>query len=119
MCAYMRVPQNVGRTATRVPLLIGKVGRWQHALGVSPLLCAVLGRAVLTAGETRETVDMMAGLAVLVEQYLGKQSRAAVRSIRKGRAKIMHTCTPVFNAALTTLWSCAPTGFNINACHAC
>jgi hypothetical protein len=36
------------------------------------------------AGETRETVDMMAGLAVLVEQYLGKQSRAAV-----SRADIM------------------------------
>jgi hypothetical protein len=30
------------------------------------------------AGETRETVDIVAGLAVLVEQYLGKQSRAGV-----------------------------------------
>lgn len=32
-------------------------------------------------GETRETVDMMAGLAVLVEQYLGKQTRAAVSRV--------------------------------------
>ncbi len=33
----------------------------------------------LLSGETRDTVDMMAGLAVLVERYLGRQSRAQVR----------------------------------------
>ena len=40
--------------------------------------CHFLFACHMPAGETRETVDMMAGLAVLVEQYLGKQSRAAV-----------------------------------------
>jgi hypothetical protein len=48
------------------------------------------------AGETRETVDMMAGLAVLVEQYLGKQSRAAVRGAAAAppwRPLLPHLCT--------------------------
>lgn len=46
------------------------------------LYCLSIMSHVCTAGETRETVDMMAGLAVLVEQYLGKQSRAAVSVCR-------------------------------------
>lgn len=45
----------------------------------------------MCAGETRETVDMMSGLAVLVEQYLGKQSRAAVRE--RGRGTDTAACT--------------------------
>ncbi|WIA16398.1 hypothetical protein OEZ85_013090 [Tetradesmus obliquus] len=43
-----------------------------------PLLGLPKAVSPLLSGETRETVDMMAGLAVLVEQYLGKQSRAAM-----------------------------------------
>ncbi|KAF6256224.1 Lecithin:cholesterol acyltransferase-domain-containing protein [Scenedesmus sp. NREL 46B-D3] len=43
-----------------------------------PMLGLPKAISPLLSGETRETVDMMAGLAVLVEQYLGKQSRAAM-----------------------------------------
>eukprot|EP00878_Enallax_costatus_P008458 GHUV01008840.1.p1 GENE.GHUV01008840.1~~GHUV01008840.1.p1 ORF type:complete len:707 (+),score=149.19 GHUV01008840.1:1658-3778(+) len=43
-----------------------------------PMLGLPKALSPLLSGETRETVDMMAGLAVLVEQYLGKQSRAAL-----------------------------------------
>jgi hypothetical protein len=53
----------------------------------------------MAAGETRETVDMMAGLAVLVEQYLGKQSRAAVSGClcalitKAGSTTSVYSCT--------------------------
>jgi hypothetical protein len=54
----------------------------------SLLLLLLLLLDLSGSGETRETVDMMAGLAVLVEQYLGKQSRAAVRQGRYCRVYV-------------------------------
>eukprot|EP00879_Flechtneria_rotunda_P012648 GHRR01013206.1.p1 GENE.GHRR01013206.1~~GHRR01013206.1.p1 ORF type:complete len:750 (+),score=225.44 GHRR01013206.1:937-3186(+) len=58
----------------------GWVDKHMHAYVnlAGPMLGLPKAISPLLSGETRETVDMMAGLAVLVEQYLGKQSRAAL-----------------------------------------